>query len=61
MTDCKLAQKKKKKKKPRVDCMLAQEKIQKKIYMMHEQYNVMMHALMQCEQVQFKVRITKLA
>ena len=29
--------------------------------MMHEQYKVMMHALMQREQVQTKVRITKLA
>ena len=40
--------KKNKKKKPRVDCKLAQKKYRKKtIYMMHEQYNVMMHALMQ--------------
>ena len=38
-----------------------QKNIEKKIYMMHEQYNVMMHALMQREQVQIKVRITKLA
>ena len=41
--------KKNKKKKPRVDCKLAQKKKKREggIYMMHEQYNVMMHALMQ--------------
>ena len=38
---------KKKKKIPRVDCKLAQKNIEIKIYMMHEQINVMMHALMQ--------------
>ena len=40
--------KKNKKKKPRADYKLAQKKkkYRKKIYMMHGQYNVMMHALM---------------
>ena len=39
--------KKNKKKKPRADYKLAQKNIyRKKIYMMHGQYNVMMHALM---------------
>ena len=40
----KTKKKKKKKKKLRADYKLAPKK---KIYMMHEQYNVMMHALMQ--------------
>ena len=53
--------KKNKRKKPKADCKLVQKKYRKKIYMMHEQYKVMMHALMQREQVQTKVRITKLA
>ena len=39
--------KKIKKKKLRADYKLAQKKYRKKIYMMHEQINVMMHALMQ--------------
>ena len=39
--------KKKHKEKPRADCKLAQKKYRTKIYMMHEQLNVMMHALMQ--------------
>ena len=39
-------QKQKKKKKPRADCKLVQTNIEKTIYMMHEQINVMMHALM---------------
>ena len=38
---------KKKQEKPRADCKLAQKKYRKKIYMIHEQINVMMHALMQ--------------
>ena len=39
---------KKKKKKPRADCQLAHKKnTEITIYMMHEQINVMMHALMQ--------------
>ena len=33
--------------KPRADCKLAQNNIEITIYMMHEQINVMMHALMQ--------------
>ena len=37
----------KKKKKPRTDYKLAQKNIEITIYMMHEQKNVMMHALMQ--------------
>ena len=35
------------KEKPRADCKLAQKNRTKKNYMMHEQLNVMMHALMQ--------------
>ena len=38
---------KKKKKTPRANCKLAQTNIEITIYMMHEQINVMMHALMQ--------------
>ena len=37
----------KKKKTPRAYCKLAQKNIEITIYMMHEQINVMMHALMQ--------------
>ena len=40
-------EKNKKIKKPRTDYKLAQKNIEIKIYMMHEQINVMMHALMQ--------------
>ena len=35
------------KQKPRADCKLNQKNIETTIYMMHEQINVMMHALMQ--------------
>ena len=38
--------KKNKKKKTRADCKLAQKNIEITIYMMYEQKNVMMHALM---------------
>ena len=39
--------KKNKKKKNQGQIVSHHKKIRKKIYMMHEQYNVMMHALMQ--------------
>ena len=39
--------KKKKKKKIKGRLQVSTKKYRKKIYMMHEQYNVMMHALMQ--------------
>ena len=49
------------KQKLRADYKLAQKKYRTKIYMMHESSNVMMHALMQGDQVQFKFKFTKLA
>ena len=39
--------KEKKKKKTKGRLQVSTKKYRKKIYMMHEQYNVMMHALMQ--------------